>query len=194
MTGPFWCPRRIASCLHGRPWAAFLLGGRRCRTALSARPVLARVSLSGSTEGPGLVDSLFFTSGVASGWRAHHPLLAPQPFALHVDRPLLHRHGGFLDGRAQRRMGVAGARDVLGRCGEFHRDGCFGDHVARVGPDAYHATGAGRRRPRRTRMRQFWEYVQNSLAQNLIHDHVFQPQLRPFASPRQQWTLMVMPA
>src|SRR3979411_1816727 len=63
-----------------------------------------------------------------------------------VDRPLLHRHGGFLDGLAQRRVGVAGARDVLGRFGEFHRDGGFGVPAVGVGPDdvhAEHAVGLG---------------------------------------------------
>ena len=39
-------------------------------------------------------------------------------------------------------MGVAGARDVLGRGAEFHGDGGLGDHGLGVGPENVHAEHA----------------------------------------------------
>ena len=52
----------------------------------------------------------------------------------------------FLHGLGQRRVGVAGARDVLGRSAELHSHSGFRDHVAGVGADdvdAEHPVGLG---------------------------------------------------
>src|SRR5215208_197860 len=59
---------------------------------------------------------------------------------------LVHRHCGFLHGLGERRMGMAGARDILRRRAELHGDGGFRDHVAGVGAEdmhAQHAVGVG---------------------------------------------------
>ena len=51
-----------------------------------------------------------------------------------INRPLRHGERRFLDRFGQRRVGVAGAGDVLGRRAEFHGDGGLADHVAGIGP------------------------------------------------------------
>src|SRR5438128_12049357 len=55
---------------------------------------------------------------------------------LDVNRPAVDRECGFFERLAQGRMGVAGARDVLGRGAEFLGEGGFGDQGAGVGADA----------------------------------------------------------
>ena len=63
-----------------------------------------------------------------------------------MNRALGDRQRRFLHRLGQRRMGVAGARDVLGRGAELHRDRGLRDHVAGVGADdvhAEHAVGLG---------------------------------------------------
>src|SRR5215207_1020421 len=55
--------------------------------------------------------------------------------SLHMDGALLDRERRFLDRLGERRMGVAGAGDVLGRRAELHRDRAFHYEVARLRPD-----------------------------------------------------------
>ena len=58
----------------------------------------------------------------------------------------------------QRRMGVAGAGEVLGRAAEFHQHGGFVDQLAGAGADdvdAEHAVGRWRR-PASSRSRRWW--------------------------------------
>src|SRR5437763_4412132 len=60
----------------------------------------------------------------------------------HIDRALGDRQGCLAHRFRQRRMGMAGARDVLRRGAELHGYGSLGDHVAGVGAedvDAEHA-------------------------------------------------------
>ena len=74
------------------------------------------------------------------------PGIRRQTLNHHAERPLADRQRRFLHRLGQRRVGVAGARDVLRGGAEFHRDGGFRDHVAGVGADdvhAEHAVGLG---------------------------------------------------
>ena len=56
-----------------------------------------------------------------------------------MDRALADRKRGFLDGLRTGRMGMTGARQVLGRAAEFHQDGGFMDHFAGFAADDVHA-------------------------------------------------------
>ena len=66
----------------------------------------------------------------------------------HMDRPLGDGERRFLDRLGQRRMGVAGARQVLRRAAELHDHGGFRDHLAGVRADRCARRGCGRSRRR----------------------------------------------
>src|SRR4051812_27579632 len=57
-----------------------------------------------------------------------------------MDGALADCERGFLHRLGEGRVGVAGARDVLGRRAELHRHGCFGNNVAGVGSEDVHAS------------------------------------------------------
>src|SRR5882672_3812246 len=64
----------------------------------------------------------------------------------HLHGPAADAHRGLADGLGQRRMRVAGARDVFRRRREFERQRSLADHIADIGPDhvhAEHAVGLG---------------------------------------------------
>src|SRR5437868_6346952 len=79
------------------------------------------------------------------GRRSFRTSVTPE-IPLHMDRALSHRQGRLLHRLGQRRVGVAGAGDVLGGSAELHGDGGFCDHIAGVGTKnvhSEHAVGLG---------------------------------------------------
>src|SRR5882672_985556 len=82
-------------------------------------------------------------SRTQNGWRRRRIIMFPaRPSPLrrsHMDRALADRKRGFLDGFRTSRMGVAGAREILGGTAELHQYGGFVDHFAGFTADYMHA-------------------------------------------------------
>src|SRR5258705_10632161 len=70
-----------------------------------------------------------------NGWRRRRIIMFPaRPSPLrrsHMDRALADRKRRFLDGFRTSRMGVAGAREILGGTAELHQYGGVGDSFSR---------------------------------------------------------------
>ena len=78
--------------------------------------------------------------------RPHPQVGSLQVRTSHVEGALVDGEGSFLHGFGQRRMRVAGARQILGRAAELHQHRRLGDHLRRVGAEdvhAEHAVGRG---------------------------------------------------
>ena len=56
-----------------------------------------------------------------------------------MDRALANRKRGFLDGFRAGRVGMAGARQILGGAAKLHQNGGFMDHFAGFAADNMHA-------------------------------------------------------
>ena len=81
-----------------------------------------------------------------TAWSDCRATLASAPTRSHVDRPLVDRHRRLLDRLRHRRMGVAGAGEVLGRAAELHQDAGLVDHLAGAEADDVGAEHPVRRR------------------------------------------------